>query len=53
MYGLVIVCIFSVLGVYFGRSLACKRLINSEKAQIPDLYCSVIVNNANCIVRSP
>ena len=46
-------CIFSFFGVYFGHSLACERLINSEKAQIPDLYCSVIVNNVNCIVRSP
>ena len=46
------VCIFSLPSLCFGHSLACERLSNSEKAQIPDLHFSVIVTIVNCIVRS-
>lgn len=52
IYGMSIVCIFSLLGFCFGPSLVCEGLTNSEKAQIPGLYFSVIVTTLIWIVRS-
>lgn len=46
--GLAIVCIFSLLGLYFGHSFACERLTNSEKAQICISTSQEIVTIINC-----